>query len=1727
MASILVVEDKFADGRALMRLLGSVGHETKHVVSQGQAAEALSNGGFDYVFLDLTLPDGDGLEIVPEIRGKGAAVVLLLENTKDEMDADVVNRMDALGEIAMALKPLNEEDVAASIETADACRKSGATEQEQPVQEKVSEGEAEAPQESAPAPAPSSGPVEDAEAIAGGKGLPKRLPKLKAYRDHMEKRYLKRLLKDSGGNVKKALNIAGISRASYYNLLKKHGMNQKNTVYHQGRLLRFVPLASRMIRKLLLGLCLSCALLITLAALVLVLQDANEYKAEIETWLSTQVGSEVRIEGEVNLSVYPWIGLRVEKVRIASPQPYGDQPLVSAAGAVVRSRMWPLLTDRDIVLDRLVLDRPVITLRRYADGRANWYPLLRRFGVVVEKPPSSLVQGPARRTAPTGPPSGWTLKADRMHGMSIVGGRVQYITDATQDSLVVDQLFLDTGPGAEFDYTLRFRVDDSGSGIYGGVRLKGTCLLDPMKPSLSTRNAEFSFQGSGEYGGEILTGTVRGKFDLDTVEKHVALKKAVADLDFARVEFSVEAPLPLGAKPIAGDARLIVHKTDIFTKIWREVLEEGALHALDGLDLRTAYRVEDDRVLLENLHVSAASMDADGRGELLLGEAPQASILLDVESLNLQEQFSGGGGMPDWLTAIVDKGQRPDMGPLDSLRIGIDASTVGGYGLNMQDVSMDLDIGEAGVKLDLEAADAFSGPLNGTLSVRPGRAELECAAKNLNLTALADMLRANDVLDASAPFPRGTAVAKMYAQGPSLNRLFADGGVQLSGDIVHGSVASGDSLTMSWAHLDFSADRKAGGSGSMKPFVVEASASNAAGDYNPAAESADAISWKVPDLKLSLKGNVDNSGGALELVDATYELTAAGQKGAWSLPGTKRFRKGRGKLNLTSRGSFSLDASKKRILVQDMTTKGFGLDVSGQGSLDYGEAWGFRGSVSIPEFSPRLCLTHFGLDAPQNIEPGLLATCRAQADVEMRDGWVRFQNINLRLDESTGRGDFTLSTLEEEGPKWGISFDLYFDKLDADRYLFGHPHPQTASPATPQVVQSWNLDWLKNLRSRGRLRVGELELFDLHYYNADLTSEVRDSVFTLEPFTAGFYNGKLRMGIRGEVDNTLDMTVDLELEKFNLLSLLETLADWDRMGGETSMVMHFNSTGLSSAEHLRSLAGNGDVMVDNGFYAYTKETVKTEREKMLWREMYMEQRPDEEPKESVKEERVVIPVSTARGTIHVQNGVFSNNDFIARGDNMVAKGSGTMNIPKALLDYTIMVDAKVIPVFPIHIQGPLADPAVNEGGIGLVETLFTTFRNILTIPFTAIDALSKQARQLQEGMSSEQPDSESKPSSPQACHRFLSPTEKRPPGQAWRAFFMALGIKRLDCRRGFRFFVQLVHCAAAFCNGAQQGAANDNALEVSLVVHHRQGVGQVVENLDEILRREIRRHGLTVCAKDLAEVARAFFNKPGAFLGRNDALVLVLRSEHEQRGKPGLLHLAQCGAGAVLVEVHQIVDLFHNGLGVKHLGDVHLFHKARHVFCGGLGQDVLSCTHLHDGAVLHKDDTVADLEGFVQIVADEYNGLTHLLLQIDELILHVAANERVQRRKSLVHEQDVGIESQCAGQADALLHTTGQLAGQGVFPSGQSNLGKGGVGALVAFIQIHALDFQAICCVLPYGTVREESEVLEDHAQLLLAHKPQRFMIERGDILTVDVHLAGGRLYEAVDAADQGGLTTS
>ncbi len=211
----------------------------------------------------------------------------------------------------------------------------------------------------------------------------------------------------------------------------------------------------------------------------------------------------------------------------------------------------------------------------------------------------------------------------------------------------------------------------------------------------------------------------------------------------------------------------------------------------------------------------------------------------------------------------------------------------------------------------------------------------------------------------------------------------------------------------------------------------------------------------------------------------------------------------------------------------------------------------------------------------------------------------------------------------------------------------------------------------------------------------------------------------------------------------------------------------------------------------------------------------------------------------------------------------------------------------------------------------------------------------------------------------------------------------------------------------------------------------------------------------------------------------------------------------------------------HHPLQREHVGLGHLGDEVLDVVVGGLRDDLVGRADLHDLAVAQDHDPVTELERLGEVVGDEDHRLAELAVQPDDLVLHVAPDERVERGEGLVEEQHLGVAGQRPRQSDALLHATGELVGVGLLvalePHQLDDLG--GLGATVLLGD--AAHLEAVGHVVDHLAVGQQAEVLEDHRHLLAAYVAQ--LARRGgrDVHPVERHRAAGRLDEPRQQPDQ------
>src|ERR1700744_459470 len=99
--------------------------------------------------------------------------------------------------------------------------------------------------------------------------------------------------------------------------------------------------------------------------------NPHAYKDRIAAAVQESTGRELKLQGDIKLSVIPWVALELGPASLGNPPGFSDEPFLSFSHASIRVRLLPLLRQR-LEVARVELEGLDLRLRKNAAGRGNW-----------------------------------------------------------------------------------------------------------------------------------------------------------------------------------------------------------------------------------------------------------------------------------------------------------------------------------------------------------------------------------------------------------------------------------------------------------------------------------------------------------------------------------------------------------------------------------------------------------------------------------------------------------------------------------------------------------------------------------------------------------------------------------------------------------------------------------------------------------------------------------------------------------------------------------------------------------------------------------------------------------------------------------------------------------------------------------------------------------------------------------------------------------------------------------------------------------------------------------------------------------------------------------------------------------------------------------------------------------------------------------------------------------
>ncbi len=284
----------------------------------------------------------------------------------------------------------------------------------------------------------------------------------------------------------------------------------------------------KLIRWVGLGAAVLLALVVVAVVVLPLVIDPNDYKPEIAGAVESSTGRTLSMEGDLTLSVFPWLGIGIGQSELSNAAGFSNQPFAQVEQVQIRVKLLPLLS-RKLVMDTVVLNGLQVSLETDKSGRTNWQDL--SAGQASGKAPAEKTPAPAGE-APV-------LAGLAIGGVQIRHASIVWDDRRSGDRYQVEDLNLETGAiesGENVPVSLSMRVTGTGLPQKGlAPKLKFELALDPVAQTLQLSDLRF------ELADLVVEGGLAGKQIMGDASFDGALQVKT----FSPRELMVELGLPV------------------------------------------------------------------------------------------------------------------------------------------------------------------------------------------------------------------------------------------------------------------------------------------------------------------------------------------------------------------------------------------------------------------------------------------------------------------------------------------------------------------------------------------------------------------------------------------------------------------------------------------------------------------------------------------------------------------------------------------------------------------------------------------------------------------------------------------------------------------------------------------------------------------------------------------------------------------------------------------------------------------------------------------------------------------------------------------------------------------------------------------------------------------------------------------------------------------------------
>lgn len=206
--------------------------------------------------------------------------------------------------------------------------------------------------------------------------------------------------------------------------------------------------------------------------------DFNQYKPQIEAELQQRLGYEIKVQGAIDVSPFPF-SIQVHKIVLKNPSSYTRANLAQIKSVRASLSLWQLLLQRRLELLAVELESPELYLEVLANGEKNWQGLKDRLMHQAQAPTEGFrkVANPVvQSSSPENTLFDWRLESLIAQNSRMEWVDQQALTHWTLNKF--DLMAFDLSPNKPFKLLTNFELTSSLMAADSVFHLTGLLTLD-------------------------------------------------------------------------------------------------------------------------------------------------------------------------------------------------------------------------------------------------------------------------------------------------------------------------------------------------------------------------------------------------------------------------------------------------------------------------------------------------------------------------------------------------------------------------------------------------------------------------------------------------------------------------------------------------------------------------------------------------------------------------------------------------------------------------------------------------------------------------------------------------------------------------------------------------------------------------------------------------------------------------------------------------------------------------------------------------------------------------------------------------------------------------------------------------------------------------------------------------------------------------------------------------